>query len=103
VKDPSLSDTRILAVAIDSKTDLQKMLKTIPGNGGKPSDFLFLSDREHRAINRYGILSESNRGLPHPATHVVDKGGIVRWKFFETDYRVQPTNQQIMTALKALR
>jgi peroxiredoxin len=102
VKDPSLSDTRILAIAIDSKPDLQKMFDTISKKGGKPTDFLFLSDQEHKVINRYGILNESSQSLPHPATYVIDKRGIVRWKFAEIDYKVRPTNQQIMTALKAL-
>jgi peroxiredoxin len=103
VKDPSLSDTRILAIAIDSKPDLQKMFDTISKNGGKLPGFLFLSDPEHKVINRYGILNESSQGLPHPATYVIDKSGIVRWKFAEIDYKVRPTNQQILTALKALR
>jgi peroxiredoxin len=100
--DPSLSDTRILAIAIDSKPDLQKMSDTISKNGGKPPGFLFLSDPEHKVINRYGILNESSKSLPHPATYVIDKSGIVRWKFAEIDYKVRPTNQQILAALKAL-
>jgi peroxiredoxin len=103
MKDPSLSDTRVLAIAIDSKPDLQKMFYTISKKGGKPPGFLFLSDSEHKVINRYGILNESSKDLPHPATYVIDKKGVVRWKFAEIDYKVRPTNQQIMTALKALR
>ena len=103
MKDPSLSDTRILAIAIDSTPDLQKMFDAISKNGGKPSGFLFLSDPGHKVINRYGILNESSQGLPHPATYVIDKRGIVRWKFAEIDYKVRPTNQQTLTALKVLR
>jgi peroxiredoxin len=103
VKDPSASDTRILAIAIDSKADLQKMFDTISKNGGKPSGFLFLSDPEHKVIDRYGILNKSSKGLPHPATYVIDKNGIVRWRFAEVDYKVRPTNQQILSALRALK
>jgi peroxiredoxin len=103
MKDPSASDTRILAIAIDSKPDLQRMFDNISKNGEKPSGFIFLSDPEHKVIDRYGILNESSKGLPHPATYVIDKSGIVRWKFAEIDYRVRPTNKQILTALKALR
>jgi peroxiredoxin len=81
----------------------KRCFDAISKNRGKPSGFLFLSDPGHKVINRYGILNESSQGLPHPATYVIDKRGIVRWKFAEIDYKVRPTNQQILTALKALR
>jgi alkyl hydroperoxide reductase subunit AhpC len=103
MKDPSLSDTRILAVAIDSKEDLQKMSDNISKNGGQPVGFLFMSDPQHTVINRYGLLNERSQGLPHPATFVIDKKGVVRWKSVDVNYRVRPTNQQILEALKALR
>ena len=103
MKDPSLSDTRILAVAIDSKEDLQKMSDNISKNGGQPQGFLFLSDSQHKVIDRYGLLKERSQGLPHPATYVIDKKGVVRWKFVDVNYRVRPAGQQILAALKALR
>jgi len=53
-------------------------------------------------IDRYGIFNPESRGLPHPATYVIDKEGIVRWKFVEVDYRVRPTNEQVLEALKKL-
>lgn len=79
------------------------MSDNISKNGGKPAGFLFLSDPEHKVINRYGLLNESSQGLPHPATYVIDKNGVVRWKFVDVNYRVRPTNQQILAALQALR
>jgi peroxiredoxin len=79
------------------------MFDTITKRDGKPPDILFLSDAEHKVINRYGILNQSSTSLPHPATYVIDKGGIVRWKSVDVDYRLRPTNQQILAALKALR
>jgi len=102
MQDPSQSGTQILAVAIDSKPDLQKMYNTISKNGAVPADFLFLSDAGHKVISRYGILNESSQGLPHPATYVIDKKGIVRWKSVDVDFRVRPKNQQILEALKPL-
>lgn len=100
--DPSLSDTQILAVAIDSKPDLQKMFNTI-SKDGQPPGMLFLSDPLHKVIARYGILNVASENLPHPATYVIDKKGMVRWKSVETDFRRRPTNQQIIEALKSLR
>jgi len=79
------------------------MSDNISKNGGKPVGFLFLSDPEHKVINRYGLLNESSQGLPHPGTYVIDKNGVVRWKFVDVNYRVRPTNQQILAELKTLR
>lgn len=79
------------------------MFDTITKTDGQPPDFLFLSDADHRVINRYGILNQSSAVLPHPSTYVIDKGGIVRFRSVDVDYRRRPTNQQILDALKALR
>jgi peroxiredoxin len=94
----------ILAVAVDSREDLQKMGDRVQRESGRAPDFLFLSDPGHRVIDRYGLLNPSGRGgtIPHPTTLVIDRAGIVRWKFVETDYKVRPTNQMILDALKAL-
>jgi peroxiredoxin len=92
-------DTEILAVAIDSKADLQTMADKISRDDGKPPGFIFLSDPGHRVIDRYGLLNPEGRGWPHPATFVVDRQGIVRWKFVEVDYRVRASNEQILEAL----
>ena len=78
------------------------MCDTVTKSDGKAPGFLFLSDAGHRVINRYGILNQSG-DLPNPAVYVIDKKGIVRWKSVELDYRVRPTNQQILEALKGMR
>jgi peroxiredoxin len=91
-------------VAIDSKQDLQKMVDRISKEDQKRPDFLFLSDPGHKVIDRYGILNTGNaRGLPHPATYIVDRKGIVRWKSVEIDYKTRPSNEQILEALRAVR
>ncbi len=71
---------------------------------GRPPEVTFLSDPGHRVIDRYGLLNPQGRGgtLPHPATLVIDKQGVVRWKFVETNYRIRPTNEQILDALVKL-
>jgi peroxiredoxin len=97
-----LPEVQILVVSNESPEDLSKAYKAIAGNNGKADQIIFLSDTGHKVIDRYGILNESSRGLPHPATYVIDKQGVVRWKFIEVDYRVRPTNRQILDALEAL-
>lgn len=67
-------------------------------------DYTFLSDPGHKVIARYGILNaQDRRGIPHPSIFVIDKRGIVRWKFIETNYRIRPTNEMILGALARLR
>jgi peroxiredoxin len=88
-------------VAIDSKADLQRMADKIKEDGRAPS-IVFLSDPGHRVIDRYGIWNPEGRGWPHPATFVIDRRGIVRWKFVEVDFKVRASNDMILAALRRL-
>jgi len=98
------SDTEILAVSIDPPADLKKMVDRISKDDGVEPDFAFLSDPGHRVIDRYGLLNPNDRrGIPHPTTFVIDTDGIVRWKFIEVNYKVRPTNAQVLEALERVR
>jgi hypothetical protein len=33
---------------------------------------------------------------------VIDQAGVVRWKFVEINYKIRPTNEDILTALDQL-
>jgi peroxiredoxin len=98
------TNVEILAVAVDSREDLQKMVDRVARESGHAPDFSFLSDPGHRVIDRYGLLNPNGRGgtIPHPTTLVIDRSGIVRWKFVEVNYRIRPTNQMILDALRSL-
>jgi peroxiredoxin len=61
-----------------------------------------LEDKNHQVIDRYGIYNPDGKGWPHPATYIIDSGGIVRWKFVEVNYRKRPTNEQILQALRKI-
>ena len=89
-------------MAIDAKADLQRMADKIT-RAGKAPDIVFLSDPGHRVIDRYGLWNPAGRGWPHPATYVIDRQGVVRWKFVEVDYTIRASNQQIFQALARLR
>lgn len=96
-------EVEILAVSIDPPEDLQRMVDRISQDGTVP-DYQFLSDPGHRVIGRYGLLNPDNpRNIPHPTTFIVDKEGMVRWKFIEINYRIRPTNEQVLEALMAVR
>ena len=93
---------QILTVSIDSHEDskrfVQKLKEKFPGD----IDFPMLEDKDHKVIDRYGIYNPDGKGWPHPATYVIDKQGVVQWKFIELDYRKRPTNDQILQALRKI-
>lgn len=90
-------------MAIDSRADLQQMADKIAAGDAKAANIVFLSDPGHRVIDRYGIWNPEGRGWPHPATFVIDRQGVVRWKFVEVDYKVRASNEQILAALRRVR
>lgn len=91
----------ILAVSVDPHDKakfLRDKLKDQPG-----FNFPLLSDADHKVIDRYGLLNEkASRAIPHPATYVIDRKGNVQWKFVEIDYKVRPSNDDVLTQVKKI-
>ncbi len=93
-----------------SPDPLDKVTLIIPKvrqRSGKEFAVTLLSDADHKAIDRYGLLNveaaKRGRFLPHPTTYVIDKTGKVRWKFTEVDYKIRPTNEMILRELEKLK
>jgi len=79
------------------------MVDRISREDGKRPDHPFLSDPGHRVIDRYGLLNAADpRGIPYPTTYVIDRAGVVRWKFTEVNYKLRPTNEMILDAVRSL-
>ena len=93
---------QILAVSIDSHDDSKRFVQKLKERFAGNLDFPLLEDRNHKVIDRYGILNPDGKGWPHPATYVIDKQGVVRWRFVEVDYTKRPTNKQIAEALRKI-
>ncbi len=90
-------------MSVDDREGMGTMAERITGEGEDPPDFVMLSDPDHAVIDRYGLFNEaSGRPMPHPATYVIDKEGVVRYRFVEVDYKVRPTNEDILEVLKGL-
>jgi peroxiredoxin len=103
LSDKQKLSTEIVAVSVDPKEMLDAMVEKISSEDGIVPDYLFVSDEGHRVIDRYGILNpDSDRGIPHPTTFVIDRQGIVRWKFIEVDFRIRPSNEMILEALSEI-
>ena len=97
----NIVDTVVLAISIDSVENLKKTSARFSEDGSQ-SRIILLSDPGHKVIDRYGLLNPNSPGLPHPATYVIDKKGIVRWKFVDVDYKIRPDNEQVLKALKSI-
>jgi peroxiredoxin len=98
--------TQILAVSVDGVADLQKMVDRISREDGIVPAFPLLSDPGHRVIDRYGLFNRDDpkgREITHPATFVIDTAGVVRWRVVEVNYRVRPSNEDILAALAVAR
>ena len=76
------------------------MIDRVAADDGMLIEYQLLADPDHAVIDRYGIFNaDSPLPVPHPTTLVIDQEGVVRWKFIEVDYRIRPTNEDILTAL----
>ncbi len=100
-----MASTEILALSVDDREKQQMMIDRVAKDDGMLIEFSLLSDPEHRIIDRYGLFNPDEakmRPVPHPTVLVIDEQGVVRWKFIEIDYRIRPTNEDILAALSAL-
>lgn len=61
-----------------------------------------MSDVDHKVIDAYDLYNAEGK-ISKPATFVLDTKGIVRWSFFEEDYKVRPLNEVILEELKKIR
>jgi len=80
----------------------QRMIDRVAEQDGRVIEYVLLSDPDHAVIDRYGLLNQQDpqqRPIPHPTVFLIDREGVVRWKFIEIDYRIRPTNEDILTAL----
>jgi peroxiredoxin len=87
-------------VSVDEREEQQMMIDRVAADDGMLIEYQLLADPDHAVIDRYGIFNaDSPLPVPHPTTLVIDQEGVVRWKFIEVDYRIRPTNEDILTAL----
>ncbi len=96
----------IVAVSPDPPGRIRMMVPKVQSATKRDFVVTLLSDADHRVTDRYGLRNPSAvaRGwyVPHPTTYLLDRTGLVRWKFTEKDYRLRPTNSQILSQLLKL-
>ena len=92
-----------MAVSTDSREDSKKFAAMLQKRFEGEFDFPLLADKDHKVIDRYGVFNPDGRGWPHPSTFIIDRDGVVRWKFIEVDYKNRPSNEQIRKELAKLK
>ena len=81
------------------------MIDRVAEEDGMIIEYELLSDPDHRVIDRYGLFNPDeprHRPVPHPATYVLDRDGVVRFAFVETNYRIRAENADIVAVLEGL-
>ncbi len=84
---------------------MQLMIDRVAEEDGRLIEFQLLADPDNAVIDRYGVYNPEDsqrRAIPHPTTLVIDRQGVVRWKFVEIDFRIRPTNEDILAAVAEL-
>jgi len=98
--------TAIVAVSVDPPEQIQVMKDRVMRDYQVAIDFTILTDENHLVIDRYGLFNPNEskrRPVPHPTVIIVDRDGVVRWKFTEVNYKIRPTNADILAALAAVQ
>ena len=92
----------VLAVSIDTRDESKRFVRELKAAVPRELDVTLLEDKNHKVIDRYGLLNPDSPGWPHPATYVIDGAGVVRWRFVEVDFTQRAGNQQILQALREI-
>lgn len=64
--------------------------------------FPLLSDGDLAVTKAYGIFN-AQQDLAHPTSLVIDRKGVVRYVREDIDFRVRPSPEELLGALKAIK
>lgn len=86
----------MIAISVDKPEKSREMA------GKLQVPFPFLSDVDHKVINAYDLYNVEGK-ISKPATFVLDKEGVVRWSFFEEDYKLRPLVDVLLEELRKIK
>lgn len=104
--DEERARTEVIAVSVDPPEQIQMMKDRVMEEYNVEIRYTILTDADHRVIDRYGLFNPDEsrrRPVPHPTVLVIDRDGVVQWKFTEINYRIRPENDDILAALRRLQ
>jgi peroxiredoxin len=66
--------------------------------------FRIVADTERRVIDAYDLRHDEGGegGIAHPATFVIDREGIVRWRDLTDNYRLRPSPDEVLKQVAAI-
>lgn len=91
----------LLAVSAD---DQQRLRDGVDGPAAHGFTFTTLSDPERHAIHTYGLLNPQDvlvpveGGLAYPSTYILDRNGVVRWRYIGRDLADRPDTEVVLAA-----
>ena len=94
--------TQVLAISPDT-LDWNEKVSAKLGRG-----FPILRDDGLEVSRLYGVEDADamnpagEGGIPRPATFVLDRDGVVRWRHFTENWRVRPRVDQVLEAVRSV-
>ena len=88
----------VVAISVDSVEQNAEMAKS------RGFDYAILSDADHRAMRAFGLVHAGafqGEDIARPATFVIDRGAI-RWRDLTSNYRVRPTADEVLEAVRGV-
>ena len=85
----------MLAISADDLSNAQKMVEKV----GLP--FPILYDTESKVISDYNVSGILKGRMAAPATFILDKDGVIRWKYLG-GIRDRPATSTVLEQLEAL-
>ena len=89
-------DTEVLAISTDRLSGAERAVDYLD------LGFPILFDPEAKVVDSYGVYNLLDDNLATPSTFVIDKTGMVRWKYIGRNSYDRPSNQEIIARLKEL-
>lgn len=91
----------LVAISAD---DQQRLRPGVSGPQSFGYTFATLSDPQRQAIHAYGLLNPQDvlvpaeGGLSYPTTYILDKNGVVRWRYIGRDLADRPDTDRVLRA-----
>ncbi len=102
VPDESLSQSERQGLEFPVLSDQDALVAAQFGVAWKVPDLLLDHMRNDRKLDLAKINNGNGSVLPIPATFVLDRDGVVRWRFVDVDYRKRAEPDDVVAALREL-
>ena len=91
-------DAEVLAVSVDDLRGAESIF------GGIGIPFHVLYDPDTGVVKKYGVydILPDSRRLAAPSTFIIDRNGIIRWKYVANRYTDRPPANQVLAQLGLL-